>query len=239
MLRRTLLALAPLLMAAESAPPPPWAEARGTVDGKAESARVERDGTLIVDDADGRELMRVALPDAKRIRRAELRFVAVERTVVVHAKATLDDRHVAEAVIAGKREIYRGVTGPVGDGERLEKLRVDADGVVRYQTTPGFYRCDGDEQLFPERWDFASARFRPVTDDPPTGTRLSAGVDTPMGMGAPPLGLFNFDAASTDASGLRRADQLAPPRELEDGAPSTVWHAGFDGAARGDRKSVV
>lgn len=233
MLRRTLVALVPLLLAAESAPPPPLAEAAGQVDGKPERARLERDGTLVVDDADGRELARVALPQPRRIERAEVRFVPVENTVVVHARAALGRGQAAEAILAGRKSVWTGVTGPVGDGERSELLRVDADGIVRYQTTPGFERCDGDKQLFPERWDFAGGRFRPVSDEPPAGRRLRAGTDTPMGLGAPPLRLFRFVAASTDASGVRRADQLAAPRELEDGAPATAWHAGFDGAARG------
>lgn len=232
--RRTLIALMPLLLAAETAPPPPpWAEASGTLDAQPRRARIERDGALVVDDGAGRELQRVPLGDARRIRRATVRFVAVEGHGVVHARAELDRGQAAEAVVDGKQTLFADLTGPLGDGERARRLRVDGDGVVQYQTARGFERCDGDALLFPERWDFGAGRFRAVIDEPPTGKRLKSGVDTPMGLGAPPLGLFHFVAASTDASGLRRADQLGAPRELEDGAPATVWHAGFDGAARG------
>ena len=230
------LALSSPVWAAESAPPPPWAEARGDLDGdgKPERAHVERDGSLIVDGSDGRERFKVALPEGKQIERATVRIVAVEDRVVVHARAEIGRHRVVEAVVAGGRALFVGRTGPVGDGERAERLRVDEAGVVRWQTTPGFSRCDGDDMLFPERWDFADGRFRPVTDEPPTGgRRLRASATPPSGIGGPPLGLFHFVAASIDATGERRADRLAAPRELEDGASATAWSAGDDGSARG------
>ncbi len=230
-----MLALLPLLMAAQTAPPPPWADARGDLDGdgKPDRAHLERDGTLFVDGSDGRELAHITLPDPKRIERAQVRFATVEDRVVVHVKADIGRGQADEAVVAGGKIVFVGRTGPVGDGDRLERLRVDEAGIVRYQTSPGFVRCDGEDELFPERWDFAGARFRPVTVEPPLGKPLRSSTTAPDGVKGPPLGLFRFVAASTDDTGERRADRLAAPHELEDGAPATLWHAGEGAAARG------
>ncbi|MCA1663983.1 MAG: hypothetical protein LC659_06915, partial [Myxococcales bacterium] len=194
MLRRTAVALLPLLMAAQPAPPPPpVAEARGDLDGdgRAERVHLDRDGAVVVDDADGKERARVALAGkSAAVAQGGVRIVAVEGHVVVHARAELGRGRAAEAVLAGaeimrggKEPIFVGRTGPVGDGDRSIKLRVDDAGIVQYQTAAGFARCDGDDQLFPERWDFASARFRAVTDAPPAGARLRATATTPSGLG--------------------------------------------------------
>jgi hypothetical protein len=238
MLRRYApVLLLPLLAAAQPAPPPPLAEARGDLDGDGRPDRVhlERDGMLIIDDADGRERARLPLVEKAAIMHGEVRVVAVEGHVLVHARAELGHGRAVEAVLAGggKDRLFVGRTGPVGDGERSIKLRVDDGGVVQYQTTAGFSRCDGDDLLFPERWDFGSGRFRAVTDEAPAGKALRASPSAPGGLGGPPLGLFRFTAASSDASGDRRADRLAAPRELEDGSAATVWHAGFGAEARG------
>ena len=226
------------LWAAEpAAPPPPLAEARGDLDGDGRPERVhlERDGALVVDDADGKPRARVSLAAKQPIVRGEVRIVAAEGHVVVQARAELGRGRAVEAVLGdgGRQTIFDGRTGPVGDGERAIVLRVDDDGVVQYQTAAGFSRCDGDDMLFPERWDFGSGRFRPVTDDPPAGLKLRATAAAPSGLEGPPLGLFRFTAESTDASGDRRADRLAAPAELDDGKPSTAWHAGFGATARG------
>src|SRR5207244_2004088 len=144
-----LVAALPLLGAAETSPPPPWAETRGDLDGdgKPERARLGRDGALVIDGGDGREQLRVQLPEPGRIERAQLRIVLVEDRTALHARAELGRGQAAEAVVAGGRVLYLGRTGPVGDGERAERLRVDEAGVVRYQTSPGMARCDGEEQL--------------------------------------------------------------------------------------------
>lgn len=238
MLRRiAVVALLPLVLAAAPAAPPPVAEARGDLDGdgRPERAHLERDGALVVDGADGQPRARVMLVEKGGVAQGKVRIVAVEGHAVVHARAELGRGRAAEAVLGGggKETIFLGRTGPVGDGERSIVLRVGDDGVVQYQTAAGFSRCDGDDMLFPERWDFASGRFRPVTDEPPVGIKLRATATTPAGLGGPALGLFRFTAASADASGDRRADRLAAPQELEDGKPATVWHAGWGAAARG------
>ena len=155
---------------------------------------------------------------------------------MIHARAELGHDRAVEAVLGdgGKRaDPRRARPAPRGDGDSAVRLRVDDAGIVQYQTAPGFSRCDGDDLLFPERWDFAGERFRAVTNEAPAGEPLRATPNAPSGLGGPPLGLFRFTAASTDASGEARADRLGAPRELEDGSPATVWHAGFGAAARG------
>src|SRR6185312_9228876 len=126
---------------------------------------------------DGRTRAKVALVEHGTIAKGLVQIVGVEGHTVVHARAELGHGRAVEAVLGGggKDTIFLGRTGPVGDGERSIKLRVADDGVVQYQTAAGFSRCDGDDMLFPERWDFASGRFRPVTDEPPAGSaRLRA-----------------------------------------------------------------
>jgi len=238
MLRRTVVvALLPLLVAAQPVPPPPLAEAHGDVDGDGRPDRVyvERDGTVVVADADGRERARVPLNRAAAIEHAEAHIIGVEGHTIVHARVDLGKERRAEVVLGdgGKEKIFVGLTGPSRDGDSGTRLRVDDAGIVLYQTAPGFSRCDGDELLFPERWDFAGKRFRRVIDEAPAGAKLRASSNAPVGLGGPPLGLFRFTAASADASGEARADRLGAPHELEDGKAETVWHAGFGAAARG------
>jgi HEAT repeat protein len=228
--------MVPLLVGAATQPPPPLAEGRGDLDGdgRQDQARLERDGTLIIVGGDGKELGRARLDDAGRMRGAQVSFVAVEDRVVVHARAELGRGQASEAVLGRDGQvIFKGRTGPSGDGDRGERLRVDEAGVVRYQTAPGVQRCDGNDLLFPERWDFAGRRFRPVLVAPPAGPALHATSTAPAGLSGPPLGLFRFVAASIDASGQRRADMLGAPRELDDGSITTLWHAGEGGAAEG------
>lgn len=236
-MRRALLiaGLTPLLLAAQAAPPPPLCQATGDLDGDGirEVARVERDGAVVITDREGRERLRAKLPSGGPLLTARLAFVRVEDHVVAYAQAPLGRGRQAEAVLGAQGPIYLGRTGPVGDGERSERLRVDGAGVVRWQTSPGFSRCDGNDLLFPERWDFAQRRFRPVLVDVPTGRPLAASRRPPAGLDTAPLGLFRFEAESTDGGSERRADRLGAPRELDDGQAATSWSAGAGGAARG------
>src|SRR5207247_1540972 len=99
-----------------------------------------------------------------------------------------------------------------GDG-KPERLHLERDGILR---------VDGERRLFPERWDFQSARFRAVDVDPPLGAIVPALASAPPGLLPKPLGLFHFVAASTEpgAAAERRADLLGAPIELEDGDPA-------------------
>ncbi|MSP61746.1 MAG: hypothetical protein EXR72_15710 [Myxococcales bacterium] len=132
------------------------------------------------------------------------------------------------------RAVYSGVTGPVGrDGERAERLRVDGEGVLRYQTAAGVDRCDGFDLLFPELYDPSAARFRRVSIAPPEGPPLRALAVVPPAFADAPLGLFRFVAASTVRGDGGRADRLAPPREIEDGRADTAWVEGLPGFGEG------
>src|SRR5204863_3362 len=80
-------------------------------DGKPERARLLRDGVLVVESAEGRELLKVALPDAGRIERATVKVVAVEERVALHARAELGRGQAAEAVVSGGKVIFVGRRG--------------------------------------------------------------------------------------------------------------------------------
>jgi hypothetical protein len=229
----------PRATGAANPPPAPLAEARGDLDGDGKPERIwlGGDGALHVEGTDGAERGRLQLPASAPIRHATLAVRDVEEHAVLHARAELGRGQAAEAVAllgGGKLgAIFVGRTGPIGDGERAERLRVDENGVVRYQTAAGMSRCDGNDLLFPERWDFGSGRFRPVMVDPPSGKRLRTSASPPGDLPPAPLGLFQFVAESTDPSAERHADRLAAPHELDDGRPATSWRAGIGPAARG------
>jgi HEAT repeat protein len=223
-----LLMAWPAWAGAPPPPPPPVAEARGDLDGDGRPERVhlEADGTLRVDDSSGRELGRATLP----VGAAQLEIVTVEDHVVAHARVPQKGGRAVEVVLAvtgGRAEtLALETTGPVGDGERNLRLRVDEAGVVRYQTAPTVTRCDGVDMLFPERWDFSSGRFRPVESEVPEGKLLTISKKAPPDLLMQPLGLFHFTAASTSPDAERHADRLGAPRELEDGRADTSWGAG-------------
>jgi hypothetical protein len=221
------------LLGAGGQPPAGVAEARGDLDGDGRPERVQvgADGSVRIDGADGTPRARVAL--GARVERATVAIVDVGGHAVAHVAAPLGPGAALEAVLAGAGEvIYLGRTGPVGDGERSERLRVDGRGVVRWQTSPTMVRCDGDDVLFPEHWDFQLRRFVAVEGAVPEGAPLTATPSAPSGLPAAPLGAFRFVAASTDAAAAaeRRADRLAAPRELDDGSPRSAWIAGGRGA---------
>jgi HEAT repeat protein len=222
--------------------PKPLAEASGDLDGdgRPELLRLERDGTLRVDAPDGHEIGRVTLPvKGPTLESARIDVVTAEHRPVAHARIRLRGGNVLEVVldvVDGRVEtIFANRTGPLGDGERSVVLDVGDAGVVQYQTSPTIVRCDRENRLFPERWDFASRRFRPVDIDPPTGPRLNAITARPATLPDEPLGLFHMTAASTDpqAAVERRADLLAAPHELEDRQPGTLWRAGPPGGGKG------
>src|SRR5581483_4351224 len=237
-----LVVLVPVAAAAAeptAAPPPPLAVARGDLDGdgRPDEVRLDRDGVVHVSSA-GRELGHVALDaPAAELHDAAIEVVTVEKRPVAHVRAKLRGAQSIEAVLRYDRGLHALAnerTGPLGDGERAIQLRVAANGLVRYQTSPGFRRCDGDEMLYPEAWDFKSGRFLPTIDTPPDGgTPLKAWSERPKEFPDEPLGVFHFVAESTTAGAERRADRLASPVELEDRKLDTRWVAGAPGLGKG------
>ncbi len=196
-----------------------------TVDGR--TIRVALDGAdgLAFTAADGRLLGTLRAP-APLGHLPEIDVVHAERDLYLHARlprgagaVELVGRFDGERVVP----VYAGMTGPQGDGERAERLRVDGAGVLRYQTSPGVARCDGDDVLFPALYDPRQGRFRGVTIAPPDGAPLAASPTPPAGARGRPLGMFRFVAASTMKGDEGRADRLGAPRELEDGRADTTW----------------
>lgn len=148
-----------------------------------------------------------------------------------------DGQHEVHLVVrlgeGGPLVVFSGTTGPVGDGERQMRLRVDEGGIVRYQTALGIDRCDGDAMLFPEAYDAGQGRFRPVSFAAPADRPLTPSLKLPDFGQRPPVGLFRFTAASSEQGDERRADRLAPPRAIDDGRADTAWYEGTSGFGRG------
>ena len=128
-----------LLAAAQPAPPPPpLAEARGDVDGdgRADRARLERDGTLVVDDADGHERARVALTTKPRVhgraahrRRRRARGGARARRARQGAPARR-----CSARAASEHDLRRAHRPGRRRRARRSSCASTTTGVVRYQT---------------------------------------------------------------------------------------------------------
>ncbi|HEY7956262.1 MAG TPA: HEAT repeat domain-containing protein [Polyangia bacterium] len=236
-----LLVAGPAL-AAPPAPPPPLAEAHGDLDGDGRPERLilDRSAELRIEDAGGRSRGQLALSaKPEKIVRARIEVVTVQGHPVAHVIAAQGGGRATQAVVtldgAGMHVLFNGPTGSVGDGERSIELQLEPGGMTRWQTSPTLSRCDGEDRLFFERWDWASQKFQPAELAPPDGTPLPVTTTPPPGLAHRPLGIFHFIAESTDpsAAGERRADFLAAPHELEDGTLRTSWVAGAPGEGRG------
>ena len=236
---RTLAIVVGALVQIAASPSPPVARCDLGDDGHVEQIALQ--GTTIAVALEGKSLGEVRAPvaDPSVLGPGTLAIVDAGDLHVAHARwPFLDGKHAAEVVLTvdeGKLlTIFAGVTGPVGrDAERAEALRVDGRGVLRYQTAPGVTRCDGDDVLFPERWDVEAARFRPVAIAPPTGEALSATATIPGDALAPSLRLFRWTATSSRAGDGGTAEGLRAPIELGDGDPKTAWYEGAGGWGRG------
>ncbi len=181
------------------------------------------DGQLILGDERGNHSTKIGVAGA---RSASLRFVHVEKQDFIHlrfgrtqAALLLQDKDGGFSV----EEIARENTGAEGDGERSIEWNFDSNGLMRYQTSPSLDRCDGENKLLPERFDFSARQFRRVALPVPLGgTRLRPSASVPPDR--PPL--FHMVAASTAAGDEGRADRIAAPRELEDSDLDTTWQSG-------------
>jgi len=145
---------------------------------------------------------------------------------------------LAEAGKSG-RTIFAGATGPSGvDGEWSRILRVDAGGVLIYQTRADAVRCDGQPvYLFPRRYDFAAGRFRPVS----ARVRVATGTPEILATRSPaqapvsrPMNTFKAAFASAQLGDGGLAGNLTRPVELDDGDPATAWAEGLGGDGRGE-----
>jgi len=168
------------------------------------------------------------------IRKAELDVRRFGKHTVIWARASFGRKRAAAAttteVIAlawnrGALDVLvQETVGAQGrDGEWSKHVVVTDQGLIRYQGRPGVTRCDGKPAyMFLERYDFKRNEFRsaamPVLlpDDAPTlaATRSTQPAGKPVA--------FRFAGASIDSMASSAAD-LVPPRELEDGDPTTAW----------------
>lgn len=207
-------------------------------DGRAERIVVDGAGTLTVTGGDGRGWGSVGAAEAPAgIPAIEVIGVGIDRYIHVRWPGAGAGRALETVVFVDHgalRPVYAGATGPRGrDAERAERLRVDGEGVLRYQTAPGVARCDGYDVLFPELYDPRQGRFRGVIIPAPPGAPLAAAAHMPAIAPAEPLGLFRFVAASTVRGDEGRADRLAAPSELDDARSETAWVEGLPGSGRG------
>lgn len=201
----------------------------------APGVKVTEDGLVSMG---ARQLGRVPLPPAPR--EVVASNIEVAGQGLVHVVISGGQRRaevLAEASPSG-RVLFAGATGPLGvDGEWGQHLRVDKQGVLRYQSRAGAVRCDDQPvYLFPRRYDFSSRRFRPVSARTsaaalPVINAARASAKTPTGA---PMNTFKVTFASSQLGDLGNAGNLTPPVELNDGNPATVWAEGLGGDGRGE-----
>lgn len=231
-------------------PPVPVAETRFDVDGDgtADRIRIERPPAVTVQLAGGRQAWKPFATSTGTLvagtltttRRAGGGAVVVATAVFRAGRG----EHQEAMVLAWQgRELVKLWEGAVGlqgaDGEYALHVEATPQGLLRYQTRPEVYRCDGQPAyLYPEGYDFRAGRFRPVFNTP----RIAADAPVLVAQPTPPPGgdtapipavAFRTSAASTQ-SGAAHAGQLAPPRALDDGNPATVWREGLGGDGRGE-----
>jgi hypothetical protein len=137
---------------------------------------------------------------------------------------TDDDAYVFEHTGGAWRRRTAIKTGAVGlDAEYAFHVEALPLGVVRYQTRPGYHRCDGKPALlFVEGFDGRGFRrlSRIPTEVPADAPVIAAHVDS--GVATAPL-VYQARAASVQP-GAANAGGLGIPSELDDGKPATAWH---------------
>ena len=211
-------------------------------DGEPEALVLERSGQLRIDgELQGTGGWLTVPPEEIGQVGFEAQQVGERRVVVVRAEHQGRPSADAAVWLQGEpaRLLWAGVVGPQGvDGEWSRVLQVTGQGIVVYEERPGVTRCDGAPSLlFPLRYDFQEGRMRPVSaplEVPADATPLTArrGL-APSGLGDDvPAAFFRATAASSQP-GATSAAALAPPREIDDGDPSTTWSENTGGFGRG------
>lgn len=216
-----------------------WISADADGDGKPDTLTLRGDGTLQIEWA-GRAASTLRFGPAASLKRpAELQFLATATGRYILARASevgrggaLQPRALAAQVRGqGATVAFLGPVGPIGrDGEYTVDLALSPAGLLRYQTTPSVRRCDGEARLFVERYadgsgfvPYSEATLAPAaagaTAEP---AAMSVSETAPADFVAPAIGIYRWIAASA-AAHITRADQLGPPRELEDDSPLSAW----------------
>ena len=224
---RTALVLVCLTHVAAAAP---IATLAGDVDGDRADDKVELDGNGELRITTRRGTSQLALP--VRATQATLSAAIARGTPTIIVQTA--DQGIAVQLAGGRwKQTVKTAIGGVGlDAEYGVALDANADGVYRYQTRPGYRRCDGQPAyLFAERYE--AGRFQPVTKLP-TGVPASAPVIAAHVERAAPASepiMFRAQLASHQP-GAPDAGALAIPAELDDGKP-TVWREELPGAGEG------
>lgn len=214
-----------------------WISADADGDGKPDTLTLRGDGTLQIEWA-GRAASTLRFGPAVVLRRpADLQFLVTASGRYVLARASevgrggaTQPKALAAQVRGGGAVIASlGAVGPVGrDGEYAVDLSLSPAGLLRYQTTPSVRRCDGENRLFVERYADAGFQADGGVTLPASGagasepTLLTATSSPPSAYAGPAMGIYRWIAASA-AAHATRADQLGPPRELEDDSPLSAW----------------
>jgi HEAT repeat protein len=221
-------------------------------DGRPDLVRLAGDGGLELQLSSGPRPGSPALrphAGARPLRRARLSAARAPGlgAIVVAAGANAARAEQAVALRLGNgallEELWRGPVGPHGpDGEHTVVVEATPWGLIRYQQRPGVERCDGaPAQLFAERFDPERRQFAPAA------AALRAPPQLPLLRARPAAAgrreqleaaLFRASAASSQA-GAQSATDLAPPRELDDRQPETLWREGRTGFGRGEFVTAV
>jgi hypothetical protein len=192
----------------------PLASATVEVDGATQPVELDARGTLRIGSA---TLALDSAPAHATISSATIRGVP---TVVVDTDA---NAYVFERTGGAWKRITEVSTGGVGlDAEYTYHVHALPLGVLRYQSRPGYHRCDGKPALlFAEGFD--GTKFRRLskipTEVPADAQVITAHID-PSQASAPQL--YQARVASVQP-GAGDAGGLGIPSELDDGKPATAW----------------
>lgn len=207
-------------------------------DGRADTVTVSVDGRVAVRRSTGLTdaLSFGSLPALSRAFIEVLPGLGGSRYLRVEGRPASGGRLLLLALFHGGHldEVYSGPVGPVGrDAEYAVEVQLSGGELLRYQTSPSVRRCDGETRLFMERYvDPSGWQPAPEVTLPAaaSGPALHASPVASADLEGPPLGIYRYAGASAQGA-IRRADLLAPPRELDDGNRLSSWRVQRD--ARG------
>ncbi len=201
------------------------------VDGDNTEDKVELDASGALRIATRRGTSTLALP--VRATRATLSAAIARGTPTIVVQTA--DQGIAVQLAGGAwKQVVKTKIGGVGlDAEYGVALDANTDGIYRYQTRPGYRRCDGQPAyLFAERYERGA--FQPLAklpiDIPANAPVVAARVEQTAPASEPVM--FRAQLASHQP-GAPDAGALAIPAELDDGDPATVWREQLPGAGEG------